>query len=51
MGTAINGNVSNISSFVLLCVAPLNLVKGISVSVLTLLLYKHVEKALFSRGK
>ncbi len=51
MGTAINGNVSNISTFVLLCVAPLNLVKGVSVSVLTLLLYKHVEKALFSRGK
>lgn len=51
MGTAINGNVSNISTFVLLCVAPLNLIKGIAVSVLTLLLYKHVAKALFSRGK
>lgn len=51
MGTAINGNVNNISTFVLLCVAPLNLIKGIAVSVLTLLLYKHVEKALFSRGK
>jgi len=51
MGTAINGNVSNVSNFVLLCVAPLNLIKGIAVSVLTLLLYKHVEKAIFSRGK
>lgn len=50
MGTAINGNVNSISTFVLLCVAPLNLVKGIGVSVLTLLLYKHVEKVLFSRG-
>ena len=51
MGSAINGSVHNISTFVLLCVAPLNLVKGAAVSVLTLLLYKHVEKALFSRGK
>jgi len=47
MGTAINGNVTNIQTFVLLCVAPLNLVKGISVSLLTLLLYKRVEKVLF----
>ena len=51
MGTTINGNVNSISTFVLLCVTPLNLVKGTAVSVLTLLLYKHVEKALFSRGK
>ena len=51
MGSAINGSVHNISTFVLLCVAPLNLVKGAAVSVLTLLLYKHVEKAIFSRGK
>ena len=51
MGSAINGNVNSISTFVLLCVAPLNLVKGIGVSVLTLLLYKKVELAIFSRGK
>ena len=47
MGTAVNSRVSNVSTFVLLCVAPLNLVKGISVSLLTLLLYKRVEKVLF----
>ena len=49
MGTAINGNVSTVTSFVLFCVAPLNLIKGIVVSVLTLVLYKRVEKLLFQR--
>lgn len=50
MGTAIHAGIQDITAFVLLCVAPLNLVKGISVSVLTLLLYKRVEKVLFNRG-
>ena len=47
MGTAIRGGVSNISTFVLLCVAPLNLLKGTVVSVLTMLLYKRVARPLF----
>ena len=47
MGTAIRGGVSSVSTFVLLCVAPLNLFKGIMVSVPTLLLYKRVAKPLF----
>ena len=47
MGTMVNSGVTNVTTFVLLCVAPLNLVKGISVSALTLLLYKRVEKVLF----
>ena len=47
MGTAIRGGVSNVSSFVLLCVAPLNLLKGAVVSVLTMLLYKRVARPLF----
>lgn len=51
MGTAVNANVTDISTFVLICVAPLNVVKGACVSVLTLLLYKRVEKALFTIGK
>lgn len=50
LGTAVHGGVHDIISFVVLCVAPLNLIKGAAVSVLTLLLYKRVEKALFSRG-
>ncbi len=47
MGTAIWGGVRNVSTFVLLCVAPLNLVKGTLVSILTMLLYKRVARPLF----
>ena len=47
MGSAIHGGVSSVSTFVLLCVAPLNLLKGVVVSVLTMLLYKKVAKPLF----
>ena len=50
LGTAIHGGIHDIIGFVVLCVAPLNLIKGTAVSVLTLLLYKRVEKVLFSRG-
>ena len=49
MGTAINSNIHSLSSLVLLAVAPLNLIKGISVSVLTLLLYKRVARPLFGK--
>lgn len=51
MGTAIHGRIHNVTSFVILCVAPLNLVKGVSVSVLTLLLYKQVARPLFGIHK
>lgn len=51
MGSAINGSVQDITTFVLLCVAPLNLVKGIAISLLTLLLYKRVERAIFNPHK
>ena len=47
MGTAVHKSVSGVFSFVALCVAPLNLVKGSVVSVLTLLLYKRVAGPLF----
>ena len=47
MGTAIRGGVSSVSTFVMLCVAPLNLLKGVVVSVLTMLLYKKVARPLF----
>ena len=49
MGTKINGNITNVSSFVLLAVAPLNLIKGVSISVLTMLLYKRVARPLFGK--
>ena len=50
MGTKINSGIHNISTFVLLAVAPLNLIKGVMISVLTLLLYKKVARPLFGRS-
>lgn len=47
MGTAIHGGVQGVTSFVVMCVAPLNVVKGAMVSVLTMLLYKRVAHPLF----
>ncbi len=44
MGNKINAGVSDITTFVALCVAPLNLIKGAAVSILTLLLYKRIER-------
>ena len=49
MGTAINGEISDISTFVLLAVAPLNLIKGAMISILTMLLYKRVARPLFAK--
>lgn len=49
MGTAINGNITTLSTLVIFAVVPLNLIKGISVSALTLLLYKRVAKPLFEK--
>ncbi len=51
MGTAIWPGVKNVTTFVMLCVAPLNLVKGTVVSVLTMLLYKRVARPLFGLHK
>ena len=49
MGTAVNGNIHSLSTFVLFAVAPLNLVKGILVSILTFLLYKRVARPLLGK--
>lgn len=51
MGADIHSGIHNVSTFVMLCVAPLNLVKGAMVSVLTLLLYKRVARPLFGIHK
>ena len=50
MGTAINGGITNVYSFVMLAVAPLNLIKGTMISTLTMLLYKKVARPLFGRN-
>lgn len=46
MGTKINANITNVITFVAFCVAPLNLLKGTMVSVLTFLLYKPLSPIL-----
>lgn len=43
MGTAINPNVNNIWTFVIMLVAPINIIKGCMVSVLTMLVYKKLS--------
>lgn len=50
MGSKINNGISDVSTFVLLAVAPLNLIKGVMISLLTLLLYKRVARPLFGRN-
>ena len=49
MGTAINPAITDVGTFVLFAVAPLNLIKGLSVSLLTVLLYKKIARPLFGR--
>ncbi len=49
MGTAINPSITNVGTFVLFAVAPLNLIKGLLVSLLTVLLYKKIARPLFER--
>lgn len=51
MGSKINGHIHNVSTFVLICVAPLNVVKSVIVSLLTMLLYKRVARPLFGIRK
>ena len=50
MGQAIVPAVDSLLKFCLLIVAPFNLVKGIAVSLITLLLYKHISRLLKQRG-
>lgn len=46
MGHAIIPFVDSLLTFCLICVVPFNLIKGIVVSLLTLLLYKHISRVL-----
>ena len=47
LGSAINAGITDLVSFVIICVAPLNLIKGAACTVLTMLLYKRVARPLF----
>ena len=46
MGTAINDSIDSVTSLVILCVAPLNLLKGTAISVITMLVYKKLSPIL-----
>ena len=43
MGTAINKNINSINSLVLYCVVPFNLLKGVVVSLITMVIYKKIS--------
>lgn len=47
LGAKVNAGVKDVSTFVMICVAPLNVIKGTTVSFLTMLLYKRVARPLF----
>ena len=48
-GTDINPAINSVSTLVLFAVVPFNLLKGVLVSVITFLLYKHIERLLHMR--
>lgn len=43
MGSAINPGVKDLTSFVIFLVAPINIIKGVGISILTMLIYKKVS--------
>jgi riboflavin transporter FmnP len=43
MGTAINSNINSVTTLVIFAVAPLNVIKGVLISVPTMLLYKRIS--------
>lgn len=49
MGTAINGRITNLNTFVMFAVAPFNLLKGAMVSVIVLFIYKKISPILKMR--
>lgn len=50
MGTAIHPSIHSVTGLVILCVAPLNLLKGTLVSALTILIYKKLSPVLKAAG-
>ncbi len=48
MGTVINKNITDITTFIIYVVAPFNIVKGVVVSVVVMLSYKQVKRGLAS---
>lgn len=46
MGTKIHPAIKDVPTFVMMSVFPLNIVKGVLISVLTMLIYKHISRLL-----
>ena len=46
MGNQVNSHINNVATFVVIAVAPFNLIKGFIVSLITFLLYKHISPIL-----
>lgn len=51
MGTAINASIDNIVTFVIICVAPLNIIKGTMISLLTMLVYKPLSPIIKEKSR
>ncbi len=51
MGTAVNANIDNLFSFVVLAVAPFNFIKGVLVSAIVFCIYKKISPILKMGGK
>lgn len=51
MGTAVNPAITDVTTLALFSVAPLNLVKGVLISVSTMLLYKRISKVLHNAAQ
>ena len=46
MGTAVNGNITGMFTFIVLAVAPLNLIKGILTSLVVFIIYKRISSVI-----
>ena len=46
MGTSVNSHVNSVTTLVIMCVAPLNLLKGFAVSLVTMLIYQPLRPIL-----
>jgi len=51
MGTAINSNITSVTTMALWAVVPFNIVKSVIVTLITMLLYKHISPVLKSFGQ
>ncbi len=51
MGTAVNSHINSVSTLVLFAVVPFNILKGVIVTVITMLLYKRISRIIKNTGQ